>query len=50
MLKIPALMLAIWMLLKYFDPIPVVVGGSVVVAAVVMQAALEILRPTPEKV
>lgn len=49
-LKIPALILAIWMLLKHFDPISVVVGGSVVMVAVVMQAALEIMRPTPEKV
>lgn len=49
-LKIPALIVAIWMLLKHFDPIPVVVGGCVVMVAVVMQAALEILLPTPEKV
>ena len=49
-IKLPVLILAIWMLLKHFDPIPVVVGGSVVMVAIVMQAALEILHPTPEKV
>ena len=49
-IKIPVLIVAIWMLLKHFDPIPVVVGGSVVMVAIVLQAALEILHPTPEKV
>ena len=49
-IKIPVLIVAIWMLLKHFDPIPVVVGGSVVMVAIVLQAAREILHPTPEKV
>ena len=47
-LKVPALVMAIWMLLQHFDPIAVVIGGSVVMISVVLQASLEILNTVPE--
>lgn len=48
MLKLPALVMAIWLLLERFDPIAVVIGGSVVMISVVLQASLETLSAVPE--
>ena len=49
MVKLPALVIAIWMLLERFDPIAVVVGGSVVTIAVVLQASIESMSTVPEE-
>ena len=49
MVKLPALVMAIWMLLERFDPISVVVGGSVVTIAVVLQASIESMSTVPEE-
>ncbi len=49
MVKLPALVMALWMLLERFDPISVVIGGSVVTIAVVLQASFETLSTVPEE-
>jgi hypothetical protein len=50
LVKVPALLLAIWMLLDRFDPISVVTGGSVVMFAVVLVASAEARRSVPKEV
>lgn len=49
MIKLPLLVLAVWMLLERFDPMAVALGGSVVVVAVVLVASAEALRAAPKE-
>ncbi len=44
-MKLPVLGLAIWALLRHFDALPVVVGGCVVMASIVMAAILDMVAP-----
>ncbi len=44
-LKLPILCLALWTLFKNYDPMAVVVGGSVVMVSIVLAAGLEWAAP-----
>ena len=49
MVKLPVLVLAIWALVERFDPLAVVLGGSVVTIAIVLVASGEVMRQVPEE-
>lgn len=44
-MKLPVLGLAIWTLLRHFDALPVVMGGCVVMASVVLAAIMDMVAP-----
>lgn len=44
-MKLPVLGLAIWSLLRHFEALPLVVGGCVVMASIVMAAILDMVAP-----
>ena len=44
-MKLPVLGLAIWTLLRHFDPLPVVMGGCVVMGSIVMASIMDMFAP-----
>ena len=44
MIKLPVLCVLIWALLTYFPPLSVVIGGSTVILAVLVQAGADMTR------
>ena len=44
-MKLPVLGLAIWTLLRHFEPLPVVIGGCVVMGSIVMAAIVDMVVP-----
>ncbi len=45
-MKLPVLGLAIWTLFGHFDPLAVVLGGSVMVVSIVLVAVMNLAAPT----
>jgi hypothetical protein len=44
-MKLPVLGLAIWTLFGHFDPLAVVIGGSVMVGSIVLAAVIDMATP-----
>lgn len=44
-MKLPVLGLAIWALLRHFEALPVVIGGCVVMASIVVAAIMDVFAP-----